>query len=135
MEKNRRPKKPVKEKMGDVVNKIKNDEKFNRGVDWLWQNRFSLFCVVLMIIGLMFSLVHFHLGGILIGLSFGLAFKKEIYNLIFKIKGYYIREGIYKTLLIIGVCLYLFFALPVFWIATALGFLIIFLFLWLKDKE
>lgn len=121
-------------KVTEVVHKIKKDKQVNRGVNWLWDNRFFLFCVLLMYIGVIISFYHIHTGGILVGFAFGLSFYEEIRNYFFKIKSFYRYRGIYKILLASGVIIYLFWAIPAFILATAFGFFIIILFYWLKDN-
>lgn len=125
----------VKNKFNKAIGKIKQDKDVNRGINWLWSNRFILFCIILMFIGVIISFFHVHVGGILVGLAFGMSFYEEIRNYFFRIKGFYFLQGLYKTLLALGVTIYLLWALPAFLIATALGFFIIFLTFWLKDKD
>lgn len=78
----------------------------------------------LMILGIILSFLYIQMGGFLVGLAFGLFFSEEIQNYFLKAPGYYSLAGLFKSLMILGVILYLLISAWAFLIATVLGFVI-----------
>lgn len=76
----------------------------------------------LMILGIIFAFFFMIVGGILVGLAAGFCFYDEIQNYFVQLRDYYSERGLFKTLMVIGVALYLLIIAPAFLISLAAGF-------------
>lgn len=75
-----------------------------------------------MLIGIILSFFYIHLGGVLVGLGFGIGFYEEIRNFFIQARGFYAEEGVFKTVLLIGLVVYFLISIPAFVIGTVIGF-------------
>ncbi len=82
----------------------------------------ELVAAILMIFGLILAFFHLYLGGALVGLATGIAFSAEFTVYIAALKLSRAKRGLFKTLMVLGVLLYLLLAAPSFVIGTAIGF-------------
>ncbi len=89
----------------------------------------------LMVIGLILSFFYVWMGGILVGLAVGLCFYDGIRAYFVKLSDYYVAQGLFKTLMIIGMALYLLFIAPLFLISIVVGYGAAALCHWGIDKE
>lgn len=85
---------------------------------------FEVIAATLMILGIILAFFYIQMGGFLVGLAFGLFFSDEIQDYFLKAPGYYSLAGLFKSLMILGVILYLLISAWAFLIATVLGFVI-----------
>jgi hypothetical protein len=112
----------------DIREKLLKNKKLDKGVNFFWKWRFEFLAGVLMILGIILSFFYLHIGGALVGLATGIGFYDEIQSFLLQIKGFYSEHGVFKTLMCLGTILYFLISIPVFIIAVAVGFGLIFLF-------
>lgn len=117
------PDKPGKK----FIDKIKEDERLNRGYNYFWNRRIEFLTGPLMLIGIILSFFYMHLGGVLVGLAFGICFFEEIQNYFIQLRERYSSKGLFKTLMLIGVALYFLLSIPTFIIFAIIGFAVIYL--------
>jgi hypothetical protein len=87
-----------------------------------WTFKTELLAGILMLVGIVLSFFYPRIGGVFIGFAGGLCFYKEIYRYFSFLTHYYPREGLFKTLMMIALAVYLLFMLPTFIIALVIGF-------------
>lgn len=110
-----------------LFKKIKEDPKFDKGRNFFSEYPYELVAGVLMFFGLVFSIFYMHLGGLLVGIAFGICFYDEIQNYFYKARTIYVAQGFFKTLMLIGTLVYFLITIPAFILGAALGFGILFL--------
>ena len=107
--------------------KSEERERYKQGADYFLDHRVEFFSGALVLIGIILSFFYIHLGGMLVGLGFGICFFEEIYAYFLQVKGYYTEQGLFKTLIWIGTLLYFLIAIPAFIISVAIGFGVMYL--------
>lgn len=90
----------------------------NKFFNWIKERWLECIAALLMILGLIFAIFQPHTGGALVGLGFGLIFYDEIHLFFSKIKEYATKSGLFKTLMLSGVFLFLLISTPGFVIAS-----------------
>src|SRR5947209_6554151 len=83
---------------------------FKEECDMQWKlekNGLEVLCGILMLVGVILGFFYLQLGGLFVGLSFGLFFATEIQGYFVKARDYYTADGLIRTLLLLGVILYL----------------------------
>ncbi len=93
-----------------------------QAAEGLWDFRREIFSGVLMIVGLILAFFYHYVGGILVGLSFGVYFFEEIHGYFSQLVNVITEHGFFKTLMIIGIVIFFLITLPLFIIATAVGY-------------
>lgn len=78
----------------------------------------------LMLLGIILAFFYLQIGGALVGFGFGLYFFEEIRNYFLKAKGAYSTEGLFRTLMLLGMLLYLLLAATAFVLATVVAVVI-----------
>lgn len=111
----------------------KNNSNFPYQKPWL--RPLEALCGICVVLGIILGFFYVYIGGALVGLAAGLCFFKEIHTYIITLREYLTEEGIFKTLMFIGVALYLLLAIPSFIVAFAIGFGAITLLRWLAKKR
>jgi len=112
----------MKEKMGDYIKKVKEDEGIKKKLDFFWGSRMEMFSGALILIGIVLAFFYIHIGGALVGLGFGICFFEDIKEYFTRLRDFYTEQGLFKTLLFVGAILYFLIAIPFFIIAVAIGF-------------
>lgn len=79
---------------------------------------------ILMVVGIILSFFYIHVGGALVGLAVGMSFYDELQRYFFHARDYATIEGLFKTLMLVGLLLYLLLAATSFVIATVIGFVV-----------
>lgn len=98
-------------------------KKLGGGFHFLWEYRIEILAGLLMIVGIILTFTgFFHSGGGLVGLGVGLCFYKEIHGYFVQLKDIYVEQGIFKTLMLIGMVIYFLITIPAFIIGVAIGF-------------
>lgn len=82
---------------------------------------------ILVFLGLILALFYIHLGAMLVGLGFGICFFQEIHHYFLQIRESYTRQSLFKILVGIAIVLFLLLCIPVFIIAAAIGFGVMYL--------
>ena len=121
----------MKEKMNIYFDKVKGDEKIKQGTNFLWDHRIEIFSGALVLVGIVLAFFYIRIGGILVGLGFGIGFFEDIKDYFTQLRNFYSEQGLFKTLLLIATVVYFLIALPGFIIAAAVGFAVIFLIRWI----
>ena len=127
-------KKKTKKDKTPFMKRVKEDERLNKGVNYLWDHRIEIFSSALTLVGIILSFFYIHIGGTLVGLGFGLCFFDEVHNYFLQLRDFYIEQGLFKTLMWIGTILYFLIAIPAFIISAAIGYAAIFLIRWSFKK-
>lgn len=86
----------------------------NRSFQWV--------IAILMLVGLIASFFYIHLGSVLVGLSVGMTFHDSVQAYCIQLKDYYTKSGLFKTLIFIGLILFLLLAAPAFVLSAAIGY-------------
>ena len=120
------PEDPKKDKTS-FINKLKEDERLKKGTSFFWDKRLFFLSGALMFIGLILSVFYLQIGGLFIGLAVGICFFDEIYTYFMELRDRYSEHGMFKTLMAIALVIYFLIAVPVFILATAIGFGLIYL--------
>lgn len=122
-------------KRDSFIHRIKRDERLNSSLNFLRNEWIELLSGCLMFIGIILTFFYEHLGGMLVGLAFGICFYQEIRDYLFYAKGLYSEHGLFKTLMWIGTILYFLIAIPAFIISALIGFGIVFLIRLVSNKS
>lgn len=112
----------LKQKVNDVVKKVREDDRTKKGLNYLWLYRLECFLGTLVFIGLLFAFFYINVAGVLIGISGGLCFHKELTRLFYSFRTYCKEAGLFKVGMLIVFGIYLLLALPGFIVASALSF-------------
>lgn len=115
------PEKPEKDKES-FLKKLAADERFRKSTDFVVDRRVEFVSGALMLVGIILSFFYIHMGGILVGLAFGLCFFEELLAYFLQFGGRYSEQGLFKTLMSIGTVIFFLFAIPTFILAAAVGF-------------
>ena len=110
-------------------------EKIQQAKEFIGNRGVEVASGCLMVIGLILSFFFMRIGGILVGLAVGLCFYDGIRAYFVKLSDYYVAQGLFKTLMIIGMALYLLMIAPFFLIAIVVGYGLAALCHWGLDKE
>lgn len=119
--------KSVKEKMREYLNDLRKSDKSRERLNYLWEFRIEILSGILMLLGIILAFFFVHIGGALIGLAAGICFYKEIVRFFIALRHYYPREGIFKTVMVIAIGIFLILTLPAFIIALLIGFTVMML--------
>ncbi len=103
---------------GSEEEKRKFVEKFER---YATTNKEDMVSYVVLIIGIVFLFFWGWLGGILIGIVFGVYFAREIIDFFKGIHGFIEKEGIVRSLILLATAVAFFILNPAFFIAAAVG--------------
>jgi len=117
------------EKKRSFFRKIKED-----GGVLLWDFRIEIFSGILLLVGLILAFFYIHMGGALVGLGFGICFFEEMHNYFIQLRDIYTEHGIFKTLILIGTIIYFLIAIPIFVIASAVGYGAMYIIHWISKK-
>ena len=126
--------KPPEEKKEKKKFEIKN-EKVQQAKEFIGNRWVEIASGCLMVIGLILSFFYTWIGGILVGFAVGLCFYDGISAYFVKLNDYYMAQGLFKTLMFIGMALYLLLIAPLFLIAIVVGYGVAALCHWGLDKE
>lgn len=120
------PKQPDPEKE-PFYKKFIHNKRLNQEVRSVWKKRIEIVSGALMLAGIIISFFYIHIGAFFAGFAFGLCFFEEIYNSFVQLRDFYTEQGIFKTLMWIATILFFLISIPVFIVAAAIGFALIFL--------
>jgi hypothetical protein len=93
-------------------------------LNFFYRHWVHLIAGVFMIVGIILSFFYLHLGGALVGLATGVGFFDELQRYFFHARDYAIAEGLFKTLLLVGVLLFLLLSATAFVIAVVISFVV-----------
>lgn len=96
----------------------------NKYANYFGQHWMRLVAGVLMIVGIILSFFYIHVGGVLVGFAVGLGFFEELQKYFFHARDYATTEGLFKTLLLVGLLLFLLLAATSFVIAAVIAFVL-----------
>lgn len=85
---------------------------------------FTILGGALMILGIILAFFYLQIGGALVGLAVGISFYDELQRYFFHAREYATVEGLFKTLMLVGLLLYLLLAATAFVIAVVVAFVI-----------
>lgn len=122
-------------KKSTLSEKLKENERLNKGVDTLWDNRIEIFSSLLLLAGIILAYFYMQIGGTLVGLGFGICFYEEIHGYFLELRGFYTEKGLYKTLMWAGMILYFLISIPAFIIASVIGYGAMSLVRWSSRKQ
>lgn len=107
--------------------KLKEDERlYNLGL-FFWDYRIEIVAGFLVLIGLILTPFYTRTGSALVGLGVGICFYPELHRYFVKLPTFFNEHGLVKTLILAGIILYLLFVIPVFLIAVAIGYAVMYL--------
>lgn len=107
----------------------------SRNLSYFKIHGFNILSGLLMIVGLVFSFFYIHVGGALVGLAVGISFYDELQRYFFHARDYATMEGLFKTLMLVGLLLYLLLAATAFVIAVVIGFVVMAVIHLIRFKE
>jgi hypothetical protein len=107
----------------------------DRGFPFFSNRGIELLCGCLMILGIILAFFYRHLGGLLVGLSFGIYFFRDILRNFLYAKEVYTEHGLVTTLMLIGTIIYFLITLPAFIIFTLIGFGIVYFIRYFTAKK
>lgn len=90
----------------------------------LKRHGFGILAGVLMILGIILAFFYLQIGGALVGLAVGISFYDELQKYFFHAREYATVEGLFKTLMLVGLLLYLLLAATAFVIAVVVAFVV-----------
>ena len=96
----------------------------NKYLDFFYRHWVHLIAGVFMVLGIILSFFYLNFGGALVGLATGMGFFDELQRYFFHAREYAIAEGLFKTLLLVGLLLFLLLAATAFVIAVVIAFVI-----------
>ncbi len=100
----------------------------------IWNYRIEIFSGCLLLIGLILSFFYIHVGEALVGLGVGLCFYEEMHNYFVQVRELYVAHGLFKTLVLIGLIVFLLITIPLFVVAIAVGYGAMYLVTYLTSK-
>lgn len=121
------PEKPAKEDKESFLKKLAGDERFRKGTGYVLDRRVEFVSGALMFVGVILSFFYMDIGGLLVGLGFGLCFFEDILSFFLQLKGRLTETGLFKTLISVGVVIFFLIAIPLFILGVAIGFGIMYL--------
>jgi hypothetical protein len=87
-----------------------------------WRHRIEIFASILLIAGLVLSFYYFRLGGALVGMGFGVCFYEEMHNYFIQLRDLFIDQSVFKTVVLVGTIIFFLIAIPIFIVASAIGY-------------
>ncbi len=88
----------------------------------IWERRLEYLTGALVLVGLIFAFFYPHFGGALVGFGAGLCFYEEMHSYFIQLRDFFVDRGLFKSVLLVGIVLYLLITVPIFVIATAIGY-------------
>lgn len=96
--------------------------------------RLEIISGLLLLIGLILALFYPFTGGALVGLGFGLYFFPEMRGYLLRLRELYVAQGVFKTLMLIGIIVFFLLEILFFIIGVAIGYAIRLLLSWVRKK-
>ena len=124
----------VKKKMNELKEKMQS-EQVTKSTSYITKHWIEFATGALMILGIIFAFFYMYIGGILVGLAIGFCLFDEIHNYFVQLRDCYSERGLFKTLMVIGVALYLLIIAPAFLISLAAGFGLMTLICWSRKRQ
>lgn len=95
---------------------------FRSNLNFFWNRPLEIISGALMLAGIIISFFYLHIGGILVGLAFGLCFFNELQTFFYRFLDIYSEQGVFKTLMLLATILYFLISIPAFIVCVAIGF-------------
>ncbi|MFZ0565750.1 MAG: hypothetical protein WAM28_06160 [Chlamydiales bacterium] len=111
-----------KDRVNEYTKKMKKGMDLDNKANYFWNIRFEVISGVLVLLGIILAFFYRRVGGVLVGVGFGICFFEELLNYFTSLRDFYSEKGLFKTLILIGVVVYFLIVLPSFIIAAAIGF-------------
>lgn len=100
------------------------DDLGEKYINYFKHHGFGIIAGVLMILGIVLAFFYLQIGGALVGLAVGISFYDELQKYFLHAREYATVEGLFKTLMLVGLLLYLLLAATAFVIAGVIAFVV-----------
>lgn len=108
--------------------------KGGKSLEAIWDYRVELASGILLLVGIILSFFTLRLGGVLVGLGFGICFFEEMHQYFVMLRDLFLEHGLFKSLILVGAILYFLMAIPSFIISAAVGYAAIYLIRYFSKK-